>query len=99
MQINFKTDPASLNKLSNVADNNVIKKAVYDKLIAKASIIDTKIPSTSRLVSKTKYDSNKESLQQRLKILLKRYLILVGQLQHKNYRNCKYKTRYQWFNQ
>ena len=74
----LKTDPASLKKLSNVADNNVIKKAVYDKLIAKASIIDTKIPSTSRLVSKTKYDSNKESLQQRLKILLKRYLILVG---------------------
>ena len=47
-------------------------------MIAKASIIDTKIPSTSRLVSKTKYDSNKESLQQRLRILLKRYLILVG---------------------
>ena len=48
----FKLGLADLNKLSNVVDNVVVKKTVYDKLVIKVNAIDTKIPSTSGLVRK-----------------------------------------------
>ena len=41
--------PADLNKLSDVVKNDVVKKAVYDKLLAKVNNIDT-----SHFVLKTK---------------------------------------------
>ena len=40
-----------LSKLSDVVKNNVVKKTVYDKLVAKVNSIDT-----SGFVLKTKYD-------------------------------------------
>ena len=44
--------------MSNIVDNNVVKKTVYDKLVTKISAIDTKIPSTSGLVFKTQHWNN-----------------------------------------
>ena len=38
----LKTVPVDLNKLSNVVNNEIIKKSVYDKLFAKANNIDTR---------------------------------------------------------
>ena len=38
----LKTVPADLSKLGNVINNNVVKKTVYDKLVAKVDAIDTK---------------------------------------------------------
>ena len=49
----LKTLPAYLSKLHNVVDDHVVKKNVYDKLVIKVNAINTKIPSTSRLVTKT----------------------------------------------
>ena len=43
-----------LSKLSNVVKNDVVKKDVYDKLVAKVNNIDT-----SRFVLKTEYDTDK----------------------------------------
>ena len=43
-KINFdklKTVPVDLSKLSNAVINEVVKKTVYDKLVAKANNIDT----------------------------------------------------------
>ena len=42
------TVPAELSNLSNIVDNDVVKKTVYDKLIIKVNAIDTKGPSTNR---------------------------------------------------
>ena len=42
--------PVDLSKLSDVVKNNVLKKAVYDKLVAKVNNIDT-----NDFVLKTKY--------------------------------------------
>ena len=50
--------PADLRKLSDVVKNDVIKKTVQDKLIAKVNSIDT-----SRFVLKTKYDTDKIELE------------------------------------
>ena len=47
-----------MRKLSNVLKNDVIKKDVYDKLVAKVNSIDT-----SGFVLKTKYDTDKLELE------------------------------------
>ena len=50
--------PVDLNKLSDAVKNDVVKKAVYDKLVAKVNNIDT-----SEFVLKTKYQIDKTDLE------------------------------------
>ena len=50
--------PTDLSKLSNVVKNYVVKKTVYDKLVAKVDDIDT-----SDFVFKTDYDTGKTGLE------------------------------------
>ena len=59
-----------LSKLSNVVKNEVVKKTVYDKLVAKVNNIDT-----SEFVLKTKYDADKSELE-------KKFLVLVNLLRN-----------------
>ena len=50
-----------LSKLSDVVKNDVVKKDVYDKLVAKVNSIDT-----SGFVLKTKYDTDKSELENKI---------------------------------
>ena len=50
-----------LSKLSNIVKNDVVKKTVYDKLVAKVNAIHT-----SDFVLKTKYDTDKEELENKI---------------------------------
>ena len=50
--------PVDLSKLSDVAKNDVAKKDVYDKLVAKVDNIDT-----SGFILKTTYDRDKSELE------------------------------------
>ena len=50
-----KMVPADLSKPNNVIDDNVVKKDVHGKLIAKINSIGTKLP-TDKLSPKTQYD-------------------------------------------
>ena len=50
--------PVNLSKLSDVVKNDVVKKTVYDKLVAKVNNIDT-----SGAVLKTNYDTGKTELE------------------------------------
>ena len=50
----LKTVPIDLSKLSNVVNNDIVKKTVYHKLVAKVNNIDI-----SGLVLKTKYEADK----------------------------------------
>ena len=52
---------ADLSELSDVVKNDVVKKAVYDKLAAKVNIIDT-----SDFVLKTKYQTDKTELEKKI---------------------------------
>ena len=54
----FKTVPADLSKLSNVVNGEVVKKTVYDRLVAKVNNIDTR-----GFVLKTKYSIDKSDLE------------------------------------
>ena len=53
--------PTDLSKLSNVVKNGVVKKDVYDKLVAKVNSIDS-----IRFVLKTKYDRDKSELENKI---------------------------------
>ena len=50
--------PVDLSKLSDMIKNDVVKKDVYDKLVAKINNIDT-----SGFVLKIKYDTDKSELE------------------------------------
>ena len=50
-----------LSKLSDAVKNDVVKKDVYDKLVAKVNSIDT-----SGFVLKTKYDTDKSELENKI---------------------------------
>ena len=53
--------PVDLSKLSDVVKNDVVKKTVYDKLVAKVNNIDT-----SDFVLKTKYQKHKTELEKKI---------------------------------
>ena len=53
--------PVDLSKLSDVVKNDVVKKAVYDKLAAKVNNI-----VTSDFVLKTKYQTDKTKLEKKI---------------------------------
>ena len=55
--------PVDLSKLSNVVKNDVVKKAVYDKLATKVNNIDT-----SEFDLKTKYQTDKKELEKKFLI-------------------------------
>ena len=42
-----------ISKLRNALDDDLVKKIVYDKLVIKVNAINTKIPSTTGLATKT----------------------------------------------
>ena len=50
-----------MSKLSDVVKNDVVKKAMYDKLVAKVNNIDT-----SDFVLKTKYNTDKTELEKKI---------------------------------
>ena len=50
--------PTDSSKLSNVLKNDVVKKTVYDKLVAKVNAIDT-----SDFVLKTNYNTDKSEFE------------------------------------
>ena len=53
--------PVDLSKLSDVVKNNVVKKDVYNKLVAKVDNIDT-----SDFALKTKYNTDKTELENKI---------------------------------
>ena len=53
--------PINVSKLSDVVKNDVVKKTVYDKLVAKLNSINT-----SAFVLKTKYDADKTELEKKI---------------------------------
>ena len=71
----LKSVPSDLSKLSNVVNNEVVKKTVYDRLAGNVNTIDT-----SGFVLKTKYGTDKSDLEKKSMTLTKKYLMLVDLL-------------------
>ena len=68
--------PVDLSKISNVVKHEVVKKTVYDKLVAKINNIDT-----SGFIFRNKYDADKAELEKKkfltLPDLFKNYIIML----------------------
>ena len=67
--------PADMSKLSNVVKNDVVKKAVYNKLVAKVDNIDT-----SDFMLKTKCNTDKTELENKIPDtsgLIKKLIIIL----------------------
>ena len=58
--------PADVSKLSDVVKNDVCKKDVYDKLVAKVNAIPLNYIDTRRFIFKTKYDIDKSELENKI---------------------------------
>ena len=58
--------PADLSELGNRVDNDVVKNTVYDKLVIKVNLIDTKMPGNSGLVTKTQYELDKQGFKKKI---------------------------------
>ena len=63
---------ADLSTLNTVANSDVVKKTVYNQLFTTVNAIYTEIPSTSRLVTKTQYDSDKLGLEKKIETVDKK---------------------------
>ena len=74
----LKTGPVDLAKLSNVVKNGVIKKTVYDKLVAKVNGIDN-----TKFVSRTKYEKDGSDFEDKINKIDKKYLLLLMQLKNR----------------
>ena len=66
----LKTVPVDLSKLSNVVNNQVVKKTVLDILVAKVDNI-----VTSGFVLKTKYDTDRSDLEKKISDADKKMII------------------------
>ena len=62
----LKAVPVDWSKLSNIPNNDVIKKTVYDKLVAEVNNIDISI-----FVLKNKYDTDKSKLEKKIPAISK----------------------------
>ena len=65
----------NLIKLSNVIKNDVVKKTVYHKLVAKVNNV-----AISGFVLKSKYGTDKSNLKKKISDADKKFLILVDLL-------------------
>ena len=74
-----------ISKLNNVANNGVVKKTVYDKLVMKINAIDIKIPSNNWLVTKTHDDSVKQCLEKKINDVNKKILNASGLVKKTDY--------------
>ena len=67
----LKTSLADLSKLSNIVDNDVVKKTVCDEIVTKVNAIDT-----SRFVVKTQYNTDKSGLENKTDVADKQIIML-----------------------
>ena len=58
--------PVDVSKLSDVVKNDVGKKHVYKKLVAKVNAIPLNNIDISRFILKTKYDTDKSELENKI---------------------------------
>ena len=69
----LKTSPVDLNKVSNVVDNDVDKKNVFDKLLTKVNAI-----YANTFVLKTHYNTDKSGLEKKIDDASKKILDASG---------------------
>ena len=85
----LKTVLVDLKKLSDIVDNEVVKNTKFNTLKTKVNSLEKKIPDATTSIYINQYTTDKQNLEKKLDMLIRKYQIqVVQQLQ-----NCfKYKN-------
>ena len=69
----LKSVPLDLTKLSDVVDNEVVKNTKFNTLKTKVNDLEKNIPDATTLIPINQYNTDKQNLEMKKKILIKKY--------------------------
>ena len=69
----LKNIPVHFKNLSDIGSKKDIKNTKFKKLHTKVNNVESKIPDVSTLIQTNLYNTDKESLEKKLEMLLKQY--------------------------
>ena len=69
----LKSVPLDLKKLSDVVDNEVVKNTKFNTLKTKVNDSEKNIPDATTLIPINQYNTDKQNLEKKKKILIKKY--------------------------
>ena len=72
-----KTVPVDLKKLSDVINNKVVKNLKLNTLKTKVNYLEKKIPDATTLIHINQYNTDKQNLKKKMKVLIEKYQIQV----------------------
>ena len=75
--VKLKIIPMDLEKMSNLVDKKVVKKAVYDTLNTKVYNLEEKISGGSTLIWTNQYNIDQQSLEKKVDDAEKKFLVLL----------------------
>ena len=75
--VKLKIIPIDLEKMSNLVDKKVVKKAVYDTLNTKVYNLEEKISGGSTLIWTNQYNIDQQSLKKNVDDAEKKFLVLL----------------------
>ena len=64
-----------LKKLSNVVKNGVAKNIKFNTVKKKVNKLEKKIPDATTLIDNNQYNTDKQNLEKKLKMLIRKYQI------------------------
>ena len=75
--VKLKIIPIDLEKMSNLVDKKVVKKAVYDTLNTKVYNLEENISGGSTLIWTNQYNIDQQSLEKNVDDAEKKFLVLL----------------------
>ena len=75
----LKTVLVDLKKLSDIVDNEVVKNTKFSTLKIKVNSLEKKIPDATTSIYINQYTTDKQNLEKKLDMLIRKYQIQVVQ--------------------
>ena len=75
----LKTVLVDLKKLSDIVDNEVVKNTKFSTLKTKVNSLEKKIPDATTSIYINQYTTDKQNLEKKLDMLIRKYQIQVVQ--------------------
>ena len=73
----LKTVLVDLKKLSDIVDNEVVKNTKFNTLKTKVNSLEKKIPDATTSIYINQYTTDKQNLEKKLDMLIRKYQIQV----------------------
>ena len=73
----LKTVPVDFKKLSDVVHNEVVKNTKFNTLRIEVNNLEKKTPNATTLIHINQYNTDKQNLEKKIEMLIKKYYIRV----------------------